>query len=299
MKLKHMLRKARSRLVSSGGVDDDVRSYLAQGRRPWSRGYVAYRNALIARTINDPGFLEAIRLRTALPDGYGRYLDERTVEYPWLFANLRSDPGTILDAGSVLNDSHLISHGRLKNKKLHIVTLAPEDSCFWRLGVSYLFSDLRSLPYADEVFDQVVCISTLEHVGKDNAIYTRDDAFRENRHADFQTAMRELARVCKTGGQLFLSVPFGRYTDFGWYQQFDSPLLDRAIEAFGPADVQETFFRYVDGGWTFSNRESCADCEGFNVHDTKYFNPRSTRDYDPDFVAASRAIAAIQLTKRD
>lgn len=298
MKLKHMLRKARSRLVSSGGVDDDIRSYLAHGSRPWSRGYVAYRDALITRHINDPGFLEAIRRRTGLPAGYGRYLDERTVEYPWLFANLRSEPAMVLDAGSVLNASHLIAHRLLKNKKLHIVTLAPEDSCFWRLGVSYLFSDLRSLPYADGVFDQVVCISTLEHVGKDNGIYTNDDAFRENRHADFQTAIRELSRVCKAGGQLFLSVPFGRYTDFGWYQQFDSHLLDRAIEAFGPADVEETFFRYVDGGWTFSDRESCADCEGFNVHDTKYFNPQSTRDYDPDFAAASRGIAAVQLTKR-
>ena len=108
-----------------------------------------------------------------------------------------------------------------------------------------------------------------------------------------------MRRVCKEGGDLLLTVPFGRYTDFGWYQQFDARLLDQAIAAFGPCDVDETFFRYVDGGWTLGDRGSCADCEGFNIHATRYFDPTSSRDYDPDFAAASRGIAAIKMTKRN
>lgn len=298
MKLRQMLRRVRSRLAAGSRGDDDVRWYLAHGRRPWSRGYEGFRNSLVSSVIADPEALRSIRHRRGLPAGYGLYLDERVVELPWLFANLAEGPAMILDAGSALNSRHLVGHHLLRDKKLHIATLAPEESCFWRLGVSYLFSDLRSLPYADGVFDQVACISTLEHVGKDNTLYAPDGAFRENRSSDFEVAMREMARVCRRGGQLLLSVPFGRFTDFGWYQQFDSSLLDRAIAAFGPADVEESFFRYTDDGWTLADRDSCADCEGFNIHATKYFNPESSRDYDPDFAAASRGIAAIILTKR-
>jgi len=297
MSLQHMLRKVRRRLRLSPPRQDDVEAYLAGGRRPWSRGYEAYRNACVARAIRDEAVMGAMRSKGRLPAGYGEFLDERVVEYPWVFSTMRPDAAMLLDAGSILNAAHLIDHPRLQNKKLHIVTLAPEDVCFWRLGVSYLFADLRRLPFADGTFDQVLCISTLEHVGKDNSIYTTDGAFRESRNADFEVAVRELGRVCKPGGQLLLSVPFGRFTDFGWYQQFDAALLDRVIAAFAPAKVDETFFRYADGGWQVSDRDSCADCEGFNIHDTKHFNPRSSRDYDPDFAAASRGIAALVLTK--
>ncbi len=276
---------------------DDIHKYISNGRRPWTRGYLDYRNAVIKSTINDFELMKSFSSKSPLPDRFGEYLDERVVEYPWLIANLHVDSAMILDAGSVLNFTFLLDHETLRNKNLHIVTLAPEEQCFWKRGISYLFSDLRSLPYADCVFDQVVCVSTLEHVGKNNAIYTDENSFHEDRQYDFENAVREMSRVCKKGGQLLLSVPFGRFTDFGWYQQFDSALLDRAIQAFGPADVDESFFRYVESGWTHSERASCEDCEGFNIHETKYFNPESNRDYDDDFAAASRGIAAIRLTK--
>lgn len=297
MSLKQLLRNVRRKLKGPPQSERDIAAYLATGRRPWSRGYLAYRDAFVARMTRDADLLEAIQTKAMLPERYGEFLDERAVELPWLFARMTTDAAMVMDAGSILNMAHLIDHDRLGNKKLHVVTLAPEEYCFWRLGVSYLFADIRRLPFLDGIFDQVVCVSTLEHVGKDNAIYTHNGQFSESRNADFEVAVRELHRVCKPGGQLLLSVPFGRFTDFGWYQQFDAALLDRVYTVFDPACIDETMFRYVDGGWTIADRASCADCQGFNIHDTRYFNPQSTRDYDPDFAAASRAVAAITLTK--
>ena len=297
MSLNRVLRKVKRAFRGRPSPAADVAWYLAHGRRPWSRGYLPYRDDFVARAIGDPRMLEGFRGKSPLPAGYGTYLDERTVEFPWLFAHLRPGPTLLLDAGSILNAVHLVDHPLIREKKLHIVTLGPEASCFWDRGVSYLFADLRALPYADGTFDEIACISTLEHVGKDNAIYTRDASFRENRSTDFEMAIRELRRVCRTGGQLLLSVPYGRFIDFGWYQQFDAPMLDRAIAAFGPAEADETIFQYADGGWRRSDRDACAACEGFNIHDTKYFNPSSSLDYDPDFAAASRAVAAVRLTK--
>ena len=55
--------------------------------------------------------------------------------------------------------------------ELTIVTLAPEPVAFTSLGVSYLYGDLRQLPFRDDWFDEVACLSTLEHVGMDNAVY--------------------------------------------------------------------------------------------------------------------------------
>ena len=73
----------------------------------------------------------------------------------------------MLDAGSTLNHAHILQRLRPAMDKLHIVTLAPEERAFPELDVSYLFADLRDLPLSDDVYDQVVSISTLEHVGLD------------------------------------------------------------------------------------------------------------------------------------
>ncbi len=295
MKLKQLLRKLRPRWFHDPA--GDMKAYLRNGRRPWSRGYLQFRDQFLAQRLRDPSFLQTFQASEPLPPGYGAFLDERVVEYPWLFSRLPPQPSRILDAGSILNYPHLLEHARLQNKRLTIVTLAPEGYCLWQKAISYVFADLRDLPFRDAYFDCVVCISTLEHVGKDNATYTDDPAYRENHAHDFEKAVRELRRVCRTGGQVLLTVPFGRFTDFGWYQQFDARLIDRVIGAFAPARYEETYFRYRNGGWNVSDREGCAQCEGFDIHATKHRNPRSTRDYDPDFAAASRGIAALVLYK--
>lgn len=277
----------------------DLEAYVRQGRRPWSRGYREYKDHYIAQHLQDVSFLQKFANNEPLPGRYGEFLDERVVEYPWLFSRLAEGPGRILDAGSVLNFPHIIQQPSLGNKKITIVTLAPEGFCFWQQAIAYVYADLRELPFRDAYFDQVICISTLEHVGKDNATYTTDPAFRENKASDFEQAVQELKRVCKKGGRVLISVPFGDFTDFGWYQQFDGPLVDRIIATFAPSRVRETFFRYVDGGWKISDRHGCAGCQGFDIHATKYLNALSTRDYDPDWAAASRSIAALELWKGD
>src|SRR6202521_3837783 len=104
--------------------------FKRSGRRPWSSGYLEYKNHEIARWLQPGAF--AI---PSLPPGYGFRLDERIVEYPWLFSRLPAEPGALLDAGSVLNFDYLLDHALLQNKKLHICTLAPESECFWKRGI--------------------------------------------------------------------------------------------------------------------------------------------------------------------
>lgn len=104
-----------------------------------------------------------------LPAGYGAGFDERLVEFPWALA--QGLGGRVLDAGSTLNHAYVLDAVMPEVDEQHVVTLAPEPRAFWQRGISYVFADLRELPYRDGWFDSVVSLSVLEHVGMDNALY--------------------------------------------------------------------------------------------------------------------------------
>jgi hypothetical protein len=95
--------------------------------------------------------------------------------------------------------------------------------------------------------------------------------------------------MLKKGGVLYLSFPFGRYKNHGWFQIFDESMVDKLVETFQPSDIKEFHFKYEPDGWRESSRkESCG---------ATYFDIHAQKKYDPDFAAASRAIACLELTK--
>lgn len=234
-------------------------------RRPIRALYPSPRDRLIRRSFLDRALLDRFARGAPLPAGYGDGFDERSIEYTWAVANLPRTPGLLLDAGSALNHQQVLNAPRLRNKTLHIMTLAPEPRCYWQRGISYLFCDLREIPIRDEFYDWVVSISVLEHIGCDNVPWGAAEV--ENRPRDFLLVMRELRRVLKPGGTLLLTVPFGAYRHLRWLQVFDRPLLREAIEAFGPAQaVGETFYRYRPGrGWNVAIADECA-ASSFGAH---------------------------------
>lgn len=259
--------------------------YLWSGRRPWSRGYGEYRKKEIARVL-DHGIFNSAQL----PHGYGFRLDERVVEYPWLFARLPLTEGRLLDAGSVLNHRFLLERPQLRGHRTFISTLGPERMSFNKLGVSYVYEDFRTSCFRDGYFDQIVSLSTLEHIGMDNTmLYTDDQSKREHAPLAFLDAIRELRRILKEGGHLYVSVPFGEAKSHGWFQIFDASMVDAMIKEFSPASHEEFHFRYSAEGWTVSTREQSAGATYFDIHKTKV--------YDPDYAAASRAVVCLDLVK--
>lgn len=274
------------------------REWLLRGRIPWSKGYSQAKERFIQQVISDPGLMRAFEHRLALPPGFGVALDERCVEYPWALAKLSTLSGRVLDAGSALNHAFLVGLPALSNKQLHIVTLGPESNCFWRRGISYLYEDLRTLPMRDSLYDAIVCISTLEHVGCDNSAFTGREAHREQRLKDFTQVMREFRRVLRPGGTLLLTVPYGTYGFFGTFQQFDSKLLAEAVEAFGRCErTDERYYRYTDQGWNVASAPECDGCE----YVAWIMQPDSQRPAEfplqPDKAAAARAVACVELVK--
>lgn len=273
-------------------------SYLKSDRRPWREGYDEYREQALQEVIADESLRSTFINRLPLPAGYGFRLDARIVEIPWVLSLSQQLSGRFLDAGSALNYEFVLNSPALRDKKVTVVTLAPEGQAFWQMGVSYVFGDLRNLDFRDERFDAVACISTIEHVGMDNTMYAHDlDIAKRTNPDEFLVALTELKRALKPGGTLFVSFPFGRYENHGWFQQFDANLLDKLIGSFGPTRYNENIFKYHPQGWQRSDRDECKMCEFFDVHISKYFDPQSTIEYPSDYPAGERALACVELIK--
>jgi SAM-dependent methyltransferase len=258
------------------------RVFLMHGRRPYAHGYGAYARTKLQEHLN------TLFPKDALPEAWGLWLDERVVEYPWFLSRLSSGPGRLLDAGSVLNHGHILSHRALANKAIFISTLAPESENHCNRGISYVYEDLRECCYRNGYFDWVVSISTLEHVGMNNAFYTSDKSKNELDPESHLKVVAELHRVLKTGGVLYVTLPFGRPQNLGWLQIFDIGMVRMLVNVFGPASFQETYFRYTNAGWQTS---SAADCR-----DARYFDP-SKGGTVPTDLAAAEAVVCLELVK--
>ena len=284
MQITRLLKK------SAKSSSSDIEQYLKSGRIPWSPGYKQYRYNILKDIPTDLPLLDIFKREAPLPQDYGVGIDERIVEYPWLFSQMSNDGGLLLDGGSVLNYPFLLDAPQLSDKQLVILTLAPESTMAKRQNVSYMFGDLRETLFRDGVFDLIVSISTLEHIGMDNAkLYTQDNQDNESQPEDYLRVIKEFHRILKPGGRFLMTVPFGKPQNLGWLYQFDSSRLQQAIRAFGPDLKATIFYKYGLDGWTLSDETACADCEYFDVHSGTA--PAS------DLAAAARAVACLEFVK--
>jgi SAM-dependent methyltransferase len=258
--------------------------YWVRGYRPWSPGYYTTKKKVVCSSI-DTGLFSG---KAELPAKYGYRIDERAVEYPWLFTQLPESPGKVLDAGSALNHRHLVERAPLRDAQLTVMTLAPEKRCFWDRSISYVFGDLRKTLFADSAFDVVISASTIEHIGLDNTLlYTGDVSKKESDSLGFLPAISEFKRVLRLGGLCLITVPFGRLGVHGWYQVFDIGLVMKVVEAFQPSEYSIEYFGYFADGWRRAQYEEIADAEFFDIHEGKPFAS--------DFAAGARGVACIRM----
>jgi hypothetical protein len=267
--------------------------YQQNGCVPWSTGYQETRDLFVEKALANDVLLERFRRREALPPGYGIGIDERVVEYPWMYARLPLGGGRVLDAGGVLNYAFLVAQPLICSKTLHILTLVPEGHCQCVYGVSHIYGDLRSIPISSRYYDIVACISTLEHIGMDNTLFRGEV---EDAPDDYLIAVREMRRVLKPGGDILLTVPFGTYKHFGSFQLFDRRVIENVVAAFSPSRVEETYFRYSAQGWSLSDARACADAEYVPwIMQSPQERPIQF-PVQPDSAAAARAVACLKMT---
>ena len=213
-------------------------------------------------------------------DGFGRAMDERVVELPLAFEVAQfQTPGRVLDAGASLNHDFLRALIDPPAATLIHFTQSGEreEARFAGSQVSYVFGDLRAVPFRNEYFDRIVCVSTLEHVGMNN---TRYGANGEHAPESSAAAVRELMRVLAPGGTLLVTVPYGVAADRGWYRMFGPADISSVIDAARASDAAVRYYRF-GGSWYV------ADAAVETI-------PADMADDDD---VAVRAVAAIRLRK--
>src|SRR5207245_6966967 len=91
-------------------VKDPELEFLKHGRIPWGHGYTQAKEQFIREVLADAQLLALFQKNSKLPKHFGERFDERCVEYPWLLAQLQSEPEILLDAGSALNHVFILEH---------------------------------------------------------------------------------------------------------------------------------------------------------------------------------------------
>ena len=141
--------------------------------------------------------------------------DERVVEIPWVLSRLRAS-GRVLEVGHAFAETAYL--GALLRSGVELVGADLAAAARDIEGMETVEADVRELPFPDRSFDQVLLVSTLEHIGADNTVYGLD---AESDGAARVEALRELKRVLRVDGGLLVTVPLGEPGDHGWFRQED------------------------------------------------------------------------------
>jgi SAM-dependent methyltransferase len=178
--------------------------------------------------------------------------DERAIEIPWVLSRYAGEP-RVLDIGTAHAEQAYVEGLRdLEAPELVTVDLAePAD----------VIADVRRLPFEDGRFELALCVSTLEHIGRDNTVYGVEDTRDDDGHA---AALRELLRVLTDHGRLLLSVPTGEHEDHGWHLQ-RTPLEWVALfDQSGFVVFEDELYLHADDGWRTA---TLAETEGARYGD--------------------------------
>ena len=259
-----------------------ITGFYLSGKIPWSKGYIEARDEYILRALHifRPG-------AGGIPFGYGKGFDERVVEIPWVYQKINDRPGLLWDVGSVLNRENLVLQSKIQKKQVIISNLNPETKNLNFLGVSYLYEDCVQSVLQDEIFDEVLCISTLEHIGFDNKKYTGAAQSKKNKRLFLQAVSNFKAKL-KKGGHALVTVPFGQRVDHGWFQVFDASLIQKVITAFQPKKHTLDIYQCSRDGWRLSNMNACSRSVFHDWGDARQCGGN---------IAGSEAVACIALQK--
>ena len=209
---------------------------------------------------------------------------ERCIEVPWALSRYRGQK-SILEIGLSLADITLVSAQlalkKIGNADLHaldIVDIERVLNRFSNLGVDvrtmyrFALGDVRNTPYADNSFDLIFLISTIEHVGFDefepnvyaDTVFKRPEQFPSvfpiyEQSREDRKVLKELKRILAPRGSILLTVPMGKggiiagkdsKQRWGFSKEYTSQELTSLLQESGLSVVDQRFFcNYDTHGW--------------------------------------------------
>jgi len=188
---------------------------------------------------------------------HGGFSSGRSVEYSFLASNFfPTNTGMrILDVGSGRSElTRLISKlGGKRGWEVYGIDISKFELVNDEKTLpSVMRMDARLMGFRDNVFDWIICISTLEHIGIDLSHYLVDKV--TYRRGDLQ-ALSEIFRILKKSGRVVLTIPFTDYRverSESISRKYTSELLSELAKDF--QIKKEEFYVYVNGIWRPCNR---------------------------------------------
>ena len=211
---------------------------------------------------------------------------ERAVEVPIAFDFLAHHvgDGNVLEVGNVLQhyENGLSDLLRIRDRRIVDKFEAGE-------GIDCM--DIMDVD-AEEKYQTIISISTLEHVGQSCA--PSGEFGEQKRTTDREAPLKAIAKIydlLAAGGQALLTVPFGKLIDGGWYVQFSFDYLDLLTSKYGlPSEaISVGYLKNIAREPVWKNPyQHWREVESQEL---------STVRYDT-LAGGARAIAVIKLTKQ-
>ena len=169
---------------------------------------------------------------------------ERAVEIPWALSHYAGQ-ARVLEVGCSFayeNPEYVNGLKALKIPELHGIDISsvPAPDFIKRTA------DIRASGYSADFFDLIFCISTIEHVGRDNARHYSPASELPPGEEPDRAALVEMLRIAKLAGKLLLTVPFGRFEDHEWFINYDAENIARLFRGVAK---REEYFKYTATGW--------------------------------------------------
>ena len=195
---------------------------------------------MVQRTVGDSVF-------STVFGGSGEGRSERYIEYGWILSHLSG--GSILDVGA-MDGAGTVRYLReqIEKRGIPYTTL---DLITEAQGIpTGVVADIRESSIADGAYDDVTCISTLEHIEEP------------------ERALAEMFRIAAK--QVLVTMPFGKQEKHLWGIQYDYELLS---DLLAQAEVQERtakdYFGYFNKGWERCSPEALCE-RGYGTEGAPY-----------------------------
>lgn len=116
--------------------------------------------------------------------------------------------------------------------------------------------DIRATQFPNDFFDAITAISAIEHIG-----FSRYGSDKDP-NGDI-AAVKEMSRVLKPEGHIFLTVPYGKAKTVGaLHRIYDDVLLMKLVGAFKVEKEEYYIWNKKDKVWSRSPKTGAADIEG-------------------------------------
>jgi hypothetical protein len=204
---------------------------------------------------------------------------ERAIEIPIALEFLQRQSGSLLEVGNVLQyyETGTLPPRRIVDK--------------FEQGDGIDNCDIMDMQPAEERFQSIISISTVEHVGQgsDPTGGFGETSVRSDLEAPLKAIVR-LYELLEMGGKALITVPFGKLLDGGWYIQFSSEYLERLFLRYGmPREaVTVGYMKWVAREKKWRNPRQCwVEATAEEMKEVRYDH----------LFSGARGIAVLELTK--